>query len=245
MNNNNCYYNINGFLKCNIVEGFDNNEKTISLCIPCIPKHVKFLSDLSKNINEQTIQPDEIVIAISNSTNEIEKNIKNIFKNLNTKLVITGVSKTAYAGENRNRAVEYSSSDIISFIDADDLMHPQRIEILKYHFNKSNCLAILHKYTQKDIWNNINKKNTNLDSDILKKYHKDKTKIFLKIDHMTHGHITVKKKVFDKIKQETRNTRKEDSQFVRDLMNNFDQNKIYFLNESLSKYRQELSSKNN
>ncbi len=32
MNNNNCYYNINGFLKCNIIEGFnstDNNNLTI------------------------------------------------------------------------------------------------------------------------------------------------------------------------------------------------------------------------
>ena len=39
-----------------------------------------------------------------------------------------------YAGDNRNCACEKASGDIFITQDADDIPHPQRIEIIKYMF---------------------------------------------------------------------------------------------------------------
>jgi len=225
-------------------EMFSNySSKTLSLCIPCIPKHVNHLKDLSKNINEQTVLPDEVVIAISNSDRDTKNQIRKIFQNLRTKLIITDVSHKALAGENRNRAVKFATSDIVSFMDADDLMHKQRIEILKYHFNKSNAIAIFHKFKYGNPTGKINVKNIKLDSDILIKAHKDKSTIYLKINDITHGHVSCLRSIFNKLKQDIKNTeRREDSKFARDLMDNFDQKRIYLINENLSNYRHQFSS---
>ena len=219
------------------------SNKTLSLCIPCIPKHVKHLKELSKNINEQSVLPEEVIIAISNSDRYTKNQIRKIFQNLRTKLIITDVSHKALAGENRNRAVKFATSDIVSFMDADDLMHKQRIEILKYHFNKSNAIAIFHKFKHGNPIGKINVKNIKLDSDILIKAHKDKSTIYLKINDITHGHVSCLRSIFNKLKQDINNTeRREDSKFARDLMDNFDQKRIYLINENLSNYRHQFSS---
>lgn len=236
-------YNDQIISKKNVESFYNYRIKTLSLCIPCIPKHVKYLKELSKNINKQSVFPDEVVIAISNSNKSVENQIRKIFQNLRTKLVITGVSKKALAGENRNRAAKFATSDILSFMDADDLMHKQRTEILKYHFNKSNAIAIFHKFKRGDVLGKINVKNIKLDSNTLIKAHRDKSTDYLKVNGITHGHVSCLRIVFNKIKQETRNPRGgEDSKFARDLMDNFNQKRIYLINENLSNYRQHFSS---
>jgi len=127
-------------------------------------------------------------------------------------------------------------------MDADDLMHKQRTEIIKYHFIKSNAIAILHKYKVGNLVGKINIENIKLDSKVLSRAHKDKSTIHLrKLPRIHHGHISCIRSVFDKIKQ-TKRPRGQDAKFVRDLMDNFDQKRIYFINELLSNYREKFSS---
>jgi glycosyltransferase involved in cell wall biosynthesis len=63
----------------------------------------------------------------------------------NLKIIKTPLKK--HAGENRNIACEESSGDLIICLDADDVSHPQRVEIIKYYFDHYDFDILLHSYT--------------------------------------------------------------------------------------------------
>jgi glycosyltransferase involved in cell wall biosynthesis len=62
------------------------------------------------------------------------------------KIIMNAENKTA--GENRNTAVEHSKGEIISFIDADDTMRKDRLEILLRMFSEFECNAVLHHFSE-------------------------------------------------------------------------------------------------
>jgi hypothetical protein len=96
--------------------------------------------------------------------------------------------------------------DYITFIDADDIMHPQRIEILLKAFQQHDSDIILHNYYNSEILDNITKK---LESDeidirlnslkqcysgcITHKYYYDTN------DKIHHGHVSIKQAIFNQI----------------------------------------------
>lgn len=128
---------------------------TTSVIIPCHPKHAKYLYELLKIYEKQTILPDEIVISIS----EVDQIQPHIIKTLQdeqwlfpVKLILS--QKKLVAAQNRNIACAQATSEIFICQDADDIPHKQRIEVIKYFFEKFELDFLLHKFAFNNTENN-------------------------------------------------------------------------------------------
>jgi glycosyltransferase involved in cell wall biosynthesis len=144
-------------------------ELTISVCIPCIQEHIYLLKRCVKSIYMQTLLPMEVVISISNITETCHftencnfTKTNNIFINTSQyvesligvyrdklNIIILYTSEKKYAGENRNIAIKNSTGDIISFIDADDVMYSNRLNIIETLFRVcTQCICVLHHFSE-------------------------------------------------------------------------------------------------
>lgn len=113
----------------------------IGVAVPCYIGHVKQLLNLLDSLEKQTVLPDKVVVS-SSSTEKLEIHNKYSFPIA----IITCVDKKT-AAENRNIAASYLlDMDYITFFDADDIMHPQRIEILHKVFYENQTDVILHNF---------------------------------------------------------------------------------------------------
>ena len=119
----------------------------IGVAIPCYDQHFDKLSSLIQNIAESTLKPDHISISCSSwnhnqrtdtSYNGIPVSIQYSTKRLNQ-------------GTNRNIAAGMLATQLISFIDADDLMHPSRLEYIVKAFQTGQYHAIYHSYAREHI----------------------------------------------------------------------------------------------
>lgn len=96
---------------------------THSVLVPCYKPHLKKLQRLLDSIGKQTSPPDEIIIYTSQTT---KNDIMDIALPSNASLYFT--PNVVGVSEARNKLYHLSSGDIISFFDADDIMHPKRCE---------------------------------------------------------------------------------------------------------------------
>ena len=115
---------------------------TTSVLIPCAGAHAGLLPELVTQLASQTVLPDEVVISLSSVTS-IPRFAKQPFR---VKL-ITDRAK-ALAGKNRNRAADASTGDVLIYQDADDIAHPQRVEIAKQLFSNFYVEHLLHGYVK-------------------------------------------------------------------------------------------------
>ncbi len=124
-----------------------SDQLTTSLIIPCCPEHAKHLHKLLKMYKHQTELPDEVVIALSSSA-EVDNGILDKLTNepWNFPVTLLLSKKRRFAGENRNRASHSASGNLLIFQDADDIPHPQRIEIIKYFFKKHQIKHLIHAW---------------------------------------------------------------------------------------------------
>lgn len=138
------------------VDAFNNitarDEKinmTTSVIVPCVARHFFWLSGLLESYQNQTVRPDEIVISLSEveklSPSEIDKLENGLW---NFKLKILRNEGVIIDGENRTIAMDNSTGEILIFSDADDLAHPQRVEIVKYFFENYEVEHIIHCYAR-------------------------------------------------------------------------------------------------
>jgi len=219
------YYNFYG--------GYDVN---ISVIIPCIPKHIPYLNDVLQNMKDQTLKPFEIIITLSEIKEEDAKKLELELKNkfdLNLK-IISHIEKQNSA-ENKNRGVKYVDKicEYIAFIDADDITYPSKLKDM-IDFMVSHCAELgLHSY---DPVFNPNYKNLNPKE---LKEHEINNKLedhyFIPNLGATHGHIIIKKYIFDKIIFDPTCDYCEDADFIRKILEyNY---KGVYLNKPLILYR--------
>ena len=135
-----------------IIQAFSNltprlakRKMTTSVIIPCVARHFVWMSGILEAYQNQTAMPDEIVLVFS----EVEKinniDITKLEKGLwNFRLKIIKRHGVHLEGENRNVAMDNASGDILIFSDADDIPHPQRVEIVKYIFENYEVEHIIH-----------------------------------------------------------------------------------------------------
>jgi len=108
------------------------------------------------DLREQTLTPDEVVISLSETTPgeaaALAQELSLLFgaspgqKLAPPKLrVLPAAAKQTHA-ENNNIAAEACGSDIITWFDADDRMHPRRIELVEAAFRLFGVQMVLHSH---------------------------------------------------------------------------------------------------
>src|SRR6185436_18764768 len=114
--------------------------------IPCHPAHFVFLENLLQCHAQQTVVPDEVVISLSQGWKIPERARSDLTsREWPFKLVLLTHAHKLCAGENRSMAADNSSGDLLICQDADDLPHPQRIEIIKHLFEHFEIDHLRHQ----------------------------------------------------------------------------------------------------
>lgn len=120
-----------------------------SILIPCHYSHFYLLDHLLECYEKQSVVPDEVVISISQANRIHLKDIFNLKdKKHSFQIVLLTTNIRLTAGENRNKAAEAASGDLFICQDADDIPHPQRVEIIRYLFEKYNIMFLLHRFSE-------------------------------------------------------------------------------------------------
>lgn len=122
-------------------------EKKISVIVPCAGQHFKLLAPLLERYRQQVCLPDEIVISLSSIEHLQKEEIDALEKGpWPFDLKIYRFTGKQSPGLNRNIAVSHTIGDVIISQDADDLPHPQRVEIVKFIFENYIVDHLMHKW---------------------------------------------------------------------------------------------------
>ncbi len=220
---------------------------TIGIAIPCYIGHIDKLKILLKCIEDQTVLPAKVVVSCSSS--RLEDLGINESDYCYLLQVITHEQKLN-AAQNRNCAASHLDTDIISFFDADDIMHPQRNQCIIDGFNTHlDAVALLHGYITNSATLDCEMHNsfTEFYRDIF--YIKDDIQVlpgdpllprlFNNRNIELHsGHCSIKKSVFREIKwNETRHICGfEDITFLVDIFKQFGPSSIIGADYSMTYY---------
>jgi glycosyltransferase involved in cell wall biosynthesis len=114
----------------------------IGVAIPCYKYHIPKLIRCLESIEAQTLKADQVVVSCSSSDkSDFPSDIE---KRFSFPLVILTTPDRKNAAENRNIAISHLTTDLVSFFDADDIMHPQRLEFIKHAFYlKRDCKIVI------------------------------------------------------------------------------------------------------
>jgi hypothetical protein len=115
----------------------------IGVAIPCYQGHFNKLSSLIQNIGESTVKPDHIAISCSSWTHD--RRVNTAYNGIPVSVQYS--RQRLNQATNRNIAASMLATTLVSFIDADDLMHPSRLEYVCRAFRETKCEAIYHDYT--------------------------------------------------------------------------------------------------
>jgi len=220
--------------------------KTLGIAIPIYKNHVSFLEKLLDVISQSTILPDQVSVSIS-SYEDFKVN-----KKYNFDLIISQTKEHKYTAQNRNIAASKLDTDIISFIDGDDLPHIQRNEYIIKSFKNTECKALVHDYKNGQDFNFLTQKYQIKDEDLLINYldiWNDSCPFALPSNNIHipyhNAHISIAKDIFHNFKyNEYENESREiwnshgcakDSLYTKTLVKN--NIKISFLKNKLSLYR--------
>ncbi len=205
----------------------------IGVAVSCYVGHLPLLLELFDSIENQTRLPDKVVVSSSSTRPEDEiKNMKQY--SFEYEIIYTPEHKNAAA--NRNIAIDrLLDMEYVTFIDADDVMHPQRIELIMRTIDETYGDLIVHGYTyEKDF--------------------KPIEKLEYKVNHLFpcisgcltsnfnyrfhHAHSTVRRYIleFVRFSEDPSNNRKEDCVFCRQVYELRNVVNVCIINE-LSWYR--------
>lgn len=216
-------------------------EKTIGVVIPCYRYHIPALKRCLDSIEKQTVYPTIVYVSCSSCE---EEEIPEYNYSFPVKVVTHIDRKNAAQNRNIGATALYETVDILSFFDADDEMHPQRIEYILTCFSDTMDI-VLHNYWEKE----------DLEREFI---------VFLYIDKIIgmlqkapsgcavlegnyrakihHSQVSIRSKLFEKVcfKEETCFERREDALFCGDILNLPNIRSTYIKNP-LSKYHIEGS----
>ena len=114
--------------------------KSLGIAIPCYYNHIIFISEILDAIEQSTILPNQVSISISSTNNKPK------LKKYSFDIVVDVTSDIKNICQNRNTAAKNLQTDIISFIDCDDLPHIKRNEYILEAFKFNECVGVVHNY---------------------------------------------------------------------------------------------------
>lgn len=121
---------------------------SISVVIPIIPKHNQYLRNLVLSLASGSTKPAEIIISGSSQTRESCIFLNKIAESSPIPMRVITSPLCLPPGINRNNGWEISTSDYVTFCDADDTYSRKRIEILQDIASTSSADLILHNYAR-------------------------------------------------------------------------------------------------
>ena len=208
---------------------------TIGIAIPTFSGHLYHLKKLLTRISESSVLPTQVSVSISSFDGEIS------LDEYPFELIITKTTERKNPCENRNIAASKLTTDIISFIDGDDIPHIKRNEYIIESFNLG-AQAVVHNYNQ----------DSNSESEWFKSYldpihylHEYVDTVFdysaysqNSTNHQDYhcAHISVKKEIFDNLRYDEHIgwIVGEDAEYTRRLVNN--NIKISYIPNKISQY---------
>ncbi len=191
-------------LSCHVVIAKEKIRNVkISVIVPCVSRHIVFLPSLLEELKKQSRLPDEVVISISEADPSYYLDVENLkVQQWPFALKLLSSQEKQSTGKNRNIAAKHSSGDVLLLQDADDLPHPQRIEILGYIFEHYSIDYVLHQWMPGDTWRaNSPASFKNCPDGFLRYNHKEirNRVISLKENDITHREISDLQSVHDVI----------------------------------------------
>lgn len=193
---------------------------TLGIAIPTYSEHIKYLNNLLDVISKSTVLPKQVSVSISSFDDDLN------LENYPFELIITKTSDYKNPSQNRNIAASKLTTDIISFIDGDDIPHIKRNEYLMNSFN-NGCNIIVHNYKKINNQQNIEFEDIGeieLLKDYIDGYISDLHAPESKIKHLDYhcAHITLLNNIFKKFEYNEDEKIKyyEDSEFNSRLVKN-------------------------
>jgi hypothetical protein len=116
----------------------------IGVAIPCTKQSLSSLKACLDSIEQQTVKPDAVVISCSSTHS---KDLPTFSYSFPLKVITTLEKKNT--AENRNIASMLLDTDIVSFFESTDTMHPQRLQYIQESFMKYQPDIVLHNYSEK------------------------------------------------------------------------------------------------
>lgn len=217
-----------------------------SVCIPCIPRDTEKLKRCILSIEKQTLLPIEVIVGHSEMSTRQSRLLEKKMKSSLFPVRCVSVEHPQMPGANRNLAVRHvnQSATHIAFFDADDVMHPRKLEITASVIEKyPRSNVILHRFIEpnKTISSRFNYDNPQVlhGSEVpiqdISTYKKSRP--FVRKSYATHGHSTVRAPIMKRIPFPEDLRRGEDCIFILNVVMKYgSEHSITFINLPLSVY---------
>lgn len=209
---------------------------TLGIAIPTYIGHIKYLNNLLNAISKSTVLPQQVSVSISSFDGELD------LSTYPFELIISKTLDYKNPSQNRNIAAGKLRTDVISFIDGDDLPHNKRNEYIMTCF-KNGSKIVAHDYERmyndSEIFNNDIGEIEFLPN-YINKFISDLQAPENEFNHLGYhnAHITLLNEIYKNFKyDESKNIEyREDSEFNSRLVKNGF--KICYIKNKLSLYRQ-------
>jgi glycosyltransferase involved in cell wall biosynthesis len=232
------------------------SKYNVSICIPMIIRDENNILHLIESINQQTVKPFEVIIGLCGVSTEKMEELKKKYKKaceIPLKMYLTS-HELKYAGYNRNFTGNKASGDILVFMDADDTFRKNAIEETINIYKKYNTQSLIHnyqRYSQKTTNKHIKNLNINkviVPCRILKRAEKESRHLFYIKSNLiqkyvknnnskiTHGHFSITKKLFNKIKYNETMKRGEDAEYIKRILRLPNDNIMIYSSQILTNY---------
>lgn len=203
--------------------------------IPCYKYHINKLLRLLNSIEAQTRKPDLVVVSCSSTKEGDFPKLEDSKYSFPLKILLHEERRNA--AENRNMAAMLVDTSYISFFDADDIMHPQRLEAIEYVIQKTGGDLIMHSFLQEGEGEFINSE-IFYSEDVLERA--PSGCVQKKGCHGTrihHSQATIKRDIFKSVqyREEAEFERREDAVFCGDVVA-LPHVKNVYIHNPLSKY---------
>lgn len=118
---------------------FEKKNQKVSVVIPCY-NYARFLKCTVKSLQEQTYQNWEAIIVDDGSTDDTKKIASNlVMEDPRVRYLHQQNSGTSAA---KNSGIKLAQGDYLLFLDADDLITPNKLESHIRHFANNPCIDI-------------------------------------------------------------------------------------------------------
>jgi glycosyltransferase involved in cell wall biosynthesis len=139
---------------------------TVSCIIP-VYNGERFLAEAIDSVLAQTHPVAEIIVVDDGSTDGTRSIVENYAASSNARVHYLWQENSKRPATARNRGIQAASGEFITFLDADDLWHPERIKRHLDHFGANPDLRISVSYIQNFLMGEVSAPSDGGDSDTL------------------------------------------------------------------------------